>query len=288
MKALTQKLFDDARLQPASWLSDENDEDYGKPTPLADAGISASPELVEYMRLAEDPKFRQKVAAILEGGCYWGVAPVRLPSTLLFEHTSSEVVAFLMGSSVMATDPDSGAYLVATWSEAMVASFLFNDVAPSDEAPRDFAVESLSITECLEAYADTERRPDDSLDPCRELARLYRRGIWIAQLIQEDDLDPIDDIAVTARDASPIALYEKERGVLGSPQFAAYWLLSHALLGRTRELADALERTSDTTNPAIKDLRRKLRNAAAIDELFAKHRPDWTAEDFAKIRSWGV
>jgi hypothetical protein len=87
---------------------------------------------------------------------------------------------------------------------------------------------------------------------------LYRRGIWLARLVADEDSDP-DDIARTKRDASPDALYTKERAHLGThPHFAAYWLMSHARQGRADLLADALERTRKVKNPAIVDLRKKV------------------------------
>jgi hypothetical protein len=201
-----------------------------------------------------------------------------------------------MGTSVIATDPDSGAYLTAAWGSAAstsaVSSFLFNDVAPSDPTPADFVVEALSIREHLASYGDPKRRPKKAEATCKELARLYRRGIWLAQLVQEDDLDTLDDIARTARDASPRALYSREREDLAShPHFAAYWLLSHAFFGHADELADALARTEKTKHAAIIDLRKKLapvaKNAAALETLFAKARPDWTEADLARLRTWG-
>lgn len=126
---------------------------------------------------------------------------------------------------------------------------------------------------------------------CRELARLYRRGIWIAQIIQEDDLDSVDDIAQTVHDASPTKLYAKERIQFDThPHFAAYWLLAHAFLGRTDSLADALERTQKTKNPTLIDLRKKLtpfvKDPSRLDKFLAKHR-NWTKEEIAEIRSWG-
>ncbi|MDF2693092.1 MAG: hypothetical protein K0S65_1475 [Labilithrix sp.] len=300
LRALTKRLLTNADLEPAAWLSEEDDgdSDYGRPVALSKLGLSASQELVEYMKLAEDATFRQEVGAILakEGGFYWGIRPVRSPSSLLFKETSSDVVAFLAGSIPLASDPDSGAYLVATWGsgapESAVASFLFNDVAPSDPEPRDFVVEGVSIEDTLSSYGAPGRRPKKKAALCQELERLYRRGIWIAQLVQEDDLDSIEDIARTVRDASARSVYAKERAQVDTHvHFAAYWLLSHALLGRTEDLADALERTRDIIHPAIAELRRAfapvVKNPSAIEKLFAKHRPDWTKKDIATIRSWG-
>jgi hypothetical protein len=67
LRALTKGLLTDAELEPAAWLSEEDDgeSDYGKPVALSKLGLSASPELVEYMKLAENATFRQAVGAIL-------------------------------------------------------------------------------------------------------------------------------------------------------------------------------------------------------------------------------
>ena len=108
LRALTKRLLTNADLEPAAWLGEEDDgeSDYGKPVALSKLGLSASQELVEYMKLAEDATFRQEVGAILakEGGFYWGIRPVRSPSSLLFKETSSDVVAFLAGSIPLASD----------------------------------------------------------------------------------------------------------------------------------------------------------------------------------------
>jgi hypothetical protein len=256
--ALAHGLLVTAKLEPAPWLGDKS---AGRAVPLKKHDIVAARELVDYMKRAEATRFRKEVGAILQrrGSFYWGIKPVRL-ATSLFGRTASEVVAFLMGAVVLATDPDSGAYLVATWgnarSRSIVASFLFDDVAPSDDEPGDFVVESLSIRGALESYGGG-RRPRETLARCKELARLYRRGIWLARLVAQRDPDP-DDIERTKRDASPDALYMKERAHLGThPHFAAYWLLSHAA-NRRGELADALLRTRTVKNPAIVDLRKKV------------------------------
>lgn len=289
LRALTKKLMTAAELEPAPWLGDHRER--GKPPAFAKLGITASPEIVDYVALAEDPAFCKGVAAILQrkGAFYWGILPVREPASLLFSLTSSQVVAFLMGSSVLGTDPDSGAYLTGSWGDAksssMVASFLFDDVSPADEKPGDFVVEALSIRACLEGFGGGGGRPKSSLPECKELARLYRRGIWIAQLVQEDDNDPVDELERTMRDASPLKLYEKEREHFAKrPHFAAYWLLAHALLGRAELLEDALARTKSTKHPAIADLRKRL---PSLPKLLSKHRPDWSKSDFETIRAWG-
>jgi hypothetical protein len=255
---LARHLVVKAELEPAPWLGSRR---FRGAAPLTQHDIVGARELVDYMKRAEAPRFRKDVGAILQhkGAFYWGVGPVRLAKSL-FGRTASEVVAFLMGAVVLATDPDSGAYLVATWgnarSRSMVASFLFDDVAPSDPEPGDFVVEALSIRDALESYGG--RRPRETLARCKELARLYRRGIWIARLVAQRDPDP-DDMERNKRDASPDALYAKERAHLGThPHYAAYWLLSHAQQGRADLLADALARTCTVKNPAIVDLRKKV------------------------------
>ncbi len=266
LRTLARGLVAKAELEPAGWLGDKR---AGRAAPLKKHGIVAARELVEYMRLAETTAFRRQVGAILhrDGSFYWGIAPVRPPASL-FGGTASQVVAFLMGAVVLATDPDSGAYLVATWgnarSRSLVASFLFDDVAPSDDEPGDFVVEALSIRHALETYGG--RRPKETLPACKELARLYRRGIWIARRITRND--DADDMQRTRRDASPDALYAKERARLSThPHFAAYWLLSHTIQGRAELLADALDRTHTVKNPVIVDLRKKLSTRRGRDAL---------------------
>jgi hypothetical protein len=277
LKALVEKLMIDEELEPAGWLG--NRRSPGKPPSHAELGIAASPELAQYIELAEEPAFRKQVAAIVQGAFYWGLVSVREPESILFTVTASQVVAFLIGSSVLGTDPDSGAYLIASWGDAksssIVASFLFNDVAPSDKKYGDFVVEALSIAGWLESYGKNKGRPKESLPKCKELARLYRRAIWIAQLIQADDSDSDRDLPRTIRDASPRTLYVEERKLFAKhAHLAAYWLLAHGLIGEPEDLADALKHTEKSKNPVVQALRKILADPKALPKLFAKHRPD--------------
>lgn len=285
LRTLLKKLMVEGEVEPAGWLGNAGRK--GKPPAFSKLGIAAAPELAQYVALAEEPAFRKSVAGVVQrdGAFYWGIVPVREPASLLFTLTASEVVAFLMGSSVLGSDPDSGAYLTASWADAEVASFLFNDVSPADAKPGDFVVEASSISDWLTRYG-SRRRPKTN----KELARLYRRGIWIAQLVQEDDLDDVDDMKRTVADASPLKLYANERETFAKrPHFAAYWLLAHALSGRTEPLADALARTEKSKHPTIARLRKDLapvaKNPDALFRLFAKKR---SKKDLETIRHWST
>ncbi|AKV03131.1 hypothetical protein AKJ09_09794 [Labilithrix luteola] len=294
LEGLAKRLLENEDLEPADWLSDDADEDAGRFVPHADHGIAASRELIDYTKLAEDGTFRGEIASILhKGGFYWGIAPVRLPTKLMFALPAANVVAFLAGTSVLASDPDSGALLVASWnvgaSTSTVASFLFDDVVPSDPTPGDFVVEALSIAEHLESYGDPEAHPESANREVRDLARLYRRGIWLAHVVQDDAVDSRDDLARTIRDASPLALYDTERAQFDThPHLAAYWLLSHTLLGETNALVDALDQTSTSKSPVIVDLRKRLSQVAAepthLEQVFAQRTPRLKGSDLAELR----
>lgn len=289
-------------LSPAAWLGTRTSGDL---VSFASLGIAASAELEDYARSAEAPAFRRGIGAILETQCYWGVGPIRPPKSL-FRESASSVVAFLAGASVLATDPDAGAALIAAWSydalgaavpaartpgtpsdTSPVASFLFDDVSPSDPEPLDFVVEAPSIADLLARYGESGGRPRRATPYAKAFARLYRRGIWITHVVHDDPAE-VDDVVRSARDASPKKLYAKERDAFATaPHLAAYWILAHALVGDEAALGDALERARDVAHPVVVDLITKLagKDAKKRDALFTKHRPDWTAEDWAAIRA---
>lgn len=65
LRALTKALLEEGDLEPAAWLGDRNEKSAGQLVPLPKLGLSASAELIEYMRLAEEPAFRKEVGGIL-------------------------------------------------------------------------------------------------------------------------------------------------------------------------------------------------------------------------------
>ena len=222
-------------------------------------GIAASSELVEYVALARASEFREQVASVLKlagDETYWGVYDVRSPS-LLFAEAPSHVVSAFMSAALLAEDPDSGASLVADWHTGEVASYLFNDVAPVDPEPADFFVVAPTVAAWLAQGGDVfDHRP--TRNAWGGMAARYRRSIWLAQIMSDADYagDDPSDIVAAARDAAPLAAYALERSSLTSnPGLAAYWLLMHAVLGRSAELADALQQTSNARAGWLCDVR---------------------------------
>ncbi|WP_163999524.1 hypothetical protein [Pyxidicoccus caerfyrddinensis] len=263
------------------------------PDAFAARGIDASPELIDYATAAAELRFRKAVGSLLEeSGTSWSICAVRPPRRLLFREMRESVVAFLCGAVPIGVDPDAGAYLVAGWGigakTSPVASFLFNDVSPADEEPGDFAWEAPSIRALLKTRGASERGGKSNA-AANELARLYRRGIWLAQLVhkvdREDHDDPVDAIVLTARDASPMRVYTKEaKHFVSHPHWAAYWLLAHAMVGNAEALSDALERVEAIDNPVIVELRTTLKKKGRFEALLEKHRPELSSRDLESIR----
>ncbi len=292
LRTLVASLLSKRDLSPAQWIGPERAGPFVK---LATLGLAASAELDEYMRLAEGLPFRKAVAGLLEpSGCYWQVQPVRSPSTLLFRGMPSDVVGFLAGTIPIAVDPDGGAYLVADLGRgprSAVASFLFNDHAPADATPGDFVLESTSITGLVKSGGAAGARPERAAGAALE--RRYRRAIWIALMVHGTrDADAVDagELLRTVGDASPLAAYTAERKHFKSrPAVAAYWLLSHALLGQVGALTDALALARGIKHPIVVELRKVLAPLVAgtpvVERLLEKHRPEWTAADLAAIRA---
>lgn len=285
LPALVAALLRDRALAPADWIGGSTRT---KLVPLADTGVAASPELVEYMRAAEDLSFRKAVGSVWSHDFH--PAPVRVPSSLMFRGSASSVVAFLAGTQPIAEDPDSGAVLVAAWgtprTKSAVASFLFND------GEGDFVVEAASIRSYLERHGDDGPRPVRS--PLTvELERHYRRSIWLGQIFYDTADwyvdDPIDGTIDAMRDAAPLAAYDAERKECATrPNLAAHWLLWSALLGRNDVLIDVLARSSHSIHPVVIELRRKLapivKGKPVIEPLLRKHQSDWPADMLAQIR----
>src|SRR5688572_10724977 len=207
-------------LEPAAWIGRDKHPKGG--------GIENkklwSRALHEYAQLAEGLAFRKGVAALLAEHTYWGIVPVRTPVQLAFGASRERIVTFLMGCEVLGSDPDSGAYLVASW-DGVVASFLFNDVMPTDKVPGDFVVEALSIRDALAGKA----RPPMRARVCKDLEVRYRRAIWLAQIYQGDEWDGVSDdlasIGASARDAAPPS---EQKHIETRPDLAAYWIMAHA------------------------------------------------------------
>jgi hypothetical protein len=256
-----QRLADEA-LEPAAWIGRDK---YPKGGGIENAKLW-SRELREYARLAEDVTFRKRVAALVSSHIYWGIEPVRTPVQLAFGASRERIVAFLMGCEVLGADPDSGAYLVASW-EGVVASFLFNDVVPTDKEPGDFVVEALSIRDALAGKA----RPPKRAKVCTELAARYRRAIWLAQVYQGDDWDTVSDdlvsIGATARDAAT-----KQALVADRPDLAAYWIMAHAARDDRDALADVIAHTRGTKHAAVAKLRTQLATGVQVIQKEWKQR----------------
>lgn len=249
--------------------------------------VALADEVAEYVACSQSLSFRRAVHTILAvHNDQLNVWPVRETRSILFHGTRSDAVTFLAGGLGIAADPDSGSVVVMSWQHGAVASFLFDDASPADaSADLDFAVEGESMRAWLRRYGEPEPREEWSAG-ARELARLYRRGIWLAQLFQEVEdpllLDSPRDIARAARDASPFDVYEVERDqFVRCPHFAAYWLLAHAVTGRTDALRDAVERTAGSSHPVVVELR------SAAPELLGeltKRRPDLTPSALESMR----
>ena len=255
-------------------------------------GIAASAELIEYVTLARVSKFRKQVASVLKLSgdyIYWGVHDVRAPS-LLFAEAPSHVVSAFMSAALLAEDPDSGVCLVASWGTGEVASYLFNDVAPVDPEPQDFFVLAPSIATWLAQGGDVvEQRPPRK--SWGAMATRYRRSIWLAQIMSSAAYasDSPREIVPTARDAAPLEAYALERETLANdPGLAAYWLLTHAVLGQTAELADALQRTRDARAVWLCDVRAAVapmvHDTNLVEPWLAAHHPAWPAGTLARIR----
>jgi hypothetical protein len=255
-------------------------------------GIAATADLVEYVTLARVSKFRKQVASVLKlagDETYWGVYDVRSTS-LLFAAAPSHVVSMFMSAALLAEDPDSGASLVADWRTGEVASYLFNDVAPVDPEPADYFVVAPSVAAWLaQGGDDADHRPVRGA--WGGMAARYRRSIWLAQIMSDPDYagDDPSEIVAAVRDAAPLATYALERESLTSdPGLAAYWLLTHAVLGRSAELADALQQTSGARAAWLCDVRAAVapmvHDAALVKSWLAEHHPDWPAGTLARIR----
>jgi hypothetical protein len=131
---------------------------------------------------------------------------------------------------------------------------------------------------------------DRELEPAawstREMERLYRRGIWLAHLLCEADLEPeLERIAHTGRDASPLAEYKKERKLFAShPHLAMYWLLAFGVLVAD-ELEDALEASKKVKHPAVRAVHAHL---TAGKDLLAHRKKTWPVKErdavLAKVR----
>jgi len=284
LRAMVARLLADGGLEPARWAQGRK---VAGSAMLAEVGAPVANSLLAYAKAAEATAFRESVAAVVSrsGGFYWSVVPVRTPRRRLSALSRSSLVTLLSGCVPIAIDPDSGAFVIADWRTSAVASFLFDDVADSDPQPLDFVLEAMSLERFLTGYGDPDRRPRGNANG-REIARLYRRGIWIAYLICESDCDPDDlpelsRIASTARDASPIRAYGRERARFTShPHDAMYWLLAFALLGAGDQLADALARTAAVKHPAVRTLRTYL---AAGGDLLGDRNQRWPERELATV-----
>ena len=278
---------------PRTWVAKDAP---GPFVPFARLGIDASAELALYAKAAERLAFRRALAGVLVGSPlkYWALVPVRPPPSLLFKLSPACVTAFVAGLAPIGEDPDSGALLVAEWygvrGTSLVASYLFNDVSPADAKPGDFVVEAASLGALVGQVPLVRPRPSPRT---RAMERAYRRGVWLGQLLYRGDLymvdDPEDGTLRAIEDAADLSVYARERASLAArPDRAAYWLLSHAILGHSRELADAWARTARARHPAIRDLRARLaspeRATATLRRLIEKHRADeWPPGFLAEV-----
>lgn len=268
---------------PRTWVAKDAKS---PPVSYARLGIAASAELAAYARAADRLPFRKALAGVLESSpmSQWALHPIRPLESLLFKRSPAQVTAFVAGLEPIGEDPDSGAVLVAEWSgqrgTSLVASYLWNDVSPADAAPGDFVVEAKSLRALVSEVP--LRRPAPSART-RAMQAAYRRGVWLGALLYSDAIsvvdDPEDGTLRASADAAGLRVYARERGALGArPDLAAYWLLSHALLGHEDALADAWARTARVRHPAVRDLRSRLVSAArapvVMARLVAKHRTD--------------
>lgn len=267
------------KAEPASWVAGTSRAPL---VPLARVGIAASGELSEYMAAAEQRSFRQSVAGLLHArdGRYWHPHPVRSPTSLLFRLSPAHVTAFLAGLQPLAEDPDDGAVLVASWgqgkSTSMVASFLFNDVSEADEHRGDFVFEATSLRAL---FGPTAQKHARATAAARALEQRYQRGVWLGQLIFGSDFwvdDPEDGTLRAMSDAAGLDEYRRERRLLATrPDLAAYWLLSHALLGELVALEETMRLTRTVRHPVVVDLQKKLRTGPkGLEASILKHREE--------------
>lgn len=275
-RSLVRRLLADRALEPADWAQGSRPAGSGR---LAQLGVPVAASLRAYAKAAEMPAFRAAVAALISsgGGFYWSVWPVCVPTQLPTRLGRSALVTLLAGCVPLAIDPDSGAFVIADWRTSAVASFLFDDVAPSDPEPGDFVFEATSLARFLAAYGDPARRPRRNATG-HEIARLYRRGIWLAHLLCKAEVDPdLDDIVRTGRDASPLDVYRRERTRFAThPHYALYWLLAFAVTGARDHLADALARSRRVRAPVVAAVRAHL---ATGRDLLAHRRRTWPVRD---------
>lgn len=282
LKKLVAESLQARRGEPRTWVAGDASTPL---VPLARVGIAASAELAEYIAAAERREFREAVAGILEEGpmSQWALYPVRSPTSLLFKLSPANVTAFLAGLQPLAVDPDSTAVLVASWGRgkktSTVASFLFNDVSSADEKRGDFVVEAASIRALLGAKAPARPRATAAT---RAMEHRYQRGVWLGQLLFSPDYwvdDPEDGTLRAMNDAAGLDVYRRERRLLAtSPDLAAYWLLSHAILGDVAELDETLSLTHTARHPVVMDLRQRLRSGSAgpkvMEKLITKYRKE--------------
>ena len=102
--------------------------------------------------------------------------------------------------------------------------------------------------------------------------------------------DPEDGTLRAMQDAASLAVYRKERASLArAPDRAAYWLLSHAVLGAVKELAQTLELTRSIRHPVVEELHRTLGVASeaptVLEALIAQHRPDLPRGFLGKVQA---
>lgn len=263
-------------IEPARWSMAST---ISTDVPLKLLGVKPHAALSSYARAAERTGFRAKVAALVShaGGFYWSPCPVRTSRVASKRLSPSTVVTLLCGASTLAIDPDSGAFVMVEWKTSAVASFLFDDVVDTDPRPGDFAFEATSLERWCAALGNPKHRPPWNTT-ARELSRRYRRGIWVSHCVGSSAPIPpdLERVEHTARDASPFAVYLRERRSFAvRPHDALYWLLTFALVSADGPLADALERSRDVTHPAVVDLRRRLVRG---ENLIAHHR-HWKATE---------